>query len=143
MLGSAGAICPLLASTGLKPFEKWAPLGYPLLTAAGACLVVNQLFGATGGHVRYVTAQIELESALTAFRLKWAQWLASRQKEPLCDEDVKQAFDILTAFSADSYRTIQAETNVWGKSVSEALEDYAKRITGKSGQSDGANPWRL
>ena len=136
LLGSLGAILPLLSGANPGDFDHLAGYGYPLLVAAGACLAVNRLFGATGGHIRYVTAQLELERSMTMFRLEWARWQAAcSQCVELSEEEIDQAFGIFSRFVSGAYEIIQEETNVWGKSVSEALNEYSTRIAGQGEQT--------
>ncbi len=53
-----------------------------LLTVAPAVLLCNRLFGATGGHIRYVQVQIGLGRLMTEFRLDWRQWPAKNSDSP-------------------------------------------------------------
>lgn len=128
LLGTVGVMIPLLAGANPQVFGLAQPYGYPLLVAAGAVLLVNRMFGATGGHIRYVTAQLELERIVTKFRLAWLKLLAkdaSCSRTPLTADD---AFLLMNAFVDDAYRVIQEETSVWGKSVSEALREYERTL---------------
>ena len=129
LLGTLGVLSPLLAGADPDLFKHLAAYGYPLLAAAASMLLINRLFGATGGHIRYVTAQLELERALTTFRLEWAEWAAQTAQESLSTETRAQAFQLFRRFSDLSYNIIQEETNVWGKSVSEALQEYSNYIS--------------
>lgn len=127
LLGSVGVMIPLLAAADPVFFRSVAPYGYPFLVGAAAMIAVNRMFGATGGHIRYVTAQLELERIITKFRLRWLEWLSrdSMSGNPATNE---QAFTLLNEFVDDAYKVLQEETTVWGKSVSEALRDYENRL---------------
>jgi hypothetical protein len=128
LFGSIGVIIPLLAAADPILFKSMAPYGYPLLVAAAAMLAVNRMFGATGGHIRYVTAQLELERIITKFRLKWLEWLSRDTMTVENRATPTQAFALLNEFVDDAYRVIQEETIVWGKSVSEAIREYENRL---------------
>lgn len=127
LLGTCGVMVPLLAAADPLLFKPVAPYGYPLLVASGAVLLINRMFGATGGHIRYVTAQLELERIITKFRLAWLEWLS---RDTMVSERATnaEAFQLMNNFVDEAYRIIQEETNVWGKSVSEALQDFERRL---------------
>ena len=128
LLGTIGVMVPLLAAADPDAFKSVAPYGYPLLVAAGSLLAVNRMFGATGGHIRYVTAQLELERIITKFRLKWLEWLSRDTMTPDNPATAAQAFILMNEFVDDAYQVIQEETVVWGRSVSEALRDYENKL---------------
>jgi hypothetical protein len=126
--GSIGVMIPLLAAADSVLFKPIAPYGYPFLVAAAASLAINRMFGATGGHIRYVTAQLELERIITKFRLQWLEWLSRDTMTPGNPATYEQAFTILNEFVDEAYRVIQEETTVWGKSISDALREYESRL---------------
>lgn len=128
LLGTLGIMVPLLSAADPALFKPVAPYGYPLLAASGAVLLINRMFGATGGHIRYVTAQLELERILTKFRLAWFEWKARESIASEPGATHPEAFQLMNHFVDESYRVIQEETNAWGKSVSEALRDYENRF---------------
>lgn len=128
VLATVGVMIPLLAGADPKLFGPIAPYGYPLLVAAGAALAINRMFGATGGHIRYVTAQLELERIITKFRLSWLQYLSSQSNDLAAPSRTTDAFGILNSFVDQAYAVIQEETVVWGKSVSEALHEHQSRL---------------
>jgi hypothetical protein len=133
LFGTVGVMVPLLAAADPELFRSVAPYGYPLLVAAASLLAVNRMFGATGGHIRYVTAQLELERIITKFRLKWLEWLSRDTMTPGNPATVDQAFKLMNEFIDDAYCVIQDETTVWGKSVSEALREYEGRLPKQPG----------
>jgi hypothetical protein len=130
LFGTAGVLVPLLAGADPDRFKHWSAYGYPLLAVATTMLLVNRLFGATGGHIRYVTAQLQLEQLMTIFRLDWAA-LAMTRPGGRDLVSAERALALLRKFALDAYQIIQDETNVWGKSVSEALEEYARYVTAR------------
>lgn len=128
MLGIAGVVIPLLAAAGSGTFSCLAPYGYPLLVAAAAIIAMNEMFGITGGHIRYVSAQLELERITTKFNLRWAEWLCRGAKTPGPLAANEDAFKLLNEFADEAYEVIQLETTAWGKSVLDALTGYHKRL---------------
>lgn len=129
-LATIGVMIPLLAGADAQMFGAASPYGYPLLVAAGAVLAINRMFGATGGHIRYVTAQLELERIVTKFRLAWLAYLAGQSNDVVAPTAPK-AFKLMNDFVDQAYRVIQMETEVWGKSVSEALQEQRVQLQNK------------
>lgn len=138
VLGTIGVMIPLLAGADAKLFGVAAPYGYPLLVAAGAVLAINRMFGATGGHIRYVTAQLELERIITKFRLAWLAYLAGHADNSRPSPD---PFILMNDFVDQAYHVIQEETIIWGKSVSEALQEqqtrFPSRLPGPAASAPG------
>ncbi|MDM0029305.1 SLATT domain-containing protein [Variovorax saccharolyticus] len=134
LLGSIGVMIPLLAAADPILFQSIAPYGYPFLVAAVALIAVNRMFGATGGHIRYVTAQLELERIMTKFRLAWVEWLSRYTLSSGAKATHEEVFKLMNDFVDEAYRVIQEETTVWGKSVSEALREYESRLPKQPGQ---------
>lgn len=128
LFGTVGVLVPLLAAADADHFKGWAAYGYPLIAVAAACHVVNRLFGATGGHIRYVTAQLELEKLLTMFRIDCSAWYARNRSDISNSDAIETIFPIFRTFAEAIYKVLQEETNVWGKSVSEALQEYADKL---------------
>lgn len=132
LLGTAGVLAPLVAAA--KPDWGWlTPWGYPMLVLAGAFLVLNRMFGATKGHIRYVLAQLELEQALTAFRLDWSHWLASRNQAQVDQAALDDAMRLMRGFAERAYGLVLVETKAWGEAVTEAMQEYEQRLAAQSG----------
>lgn len=129
VLGSIGVMIPLLASADATLFGAASPYGYPFLVTAGAVLAINRMFGATGGHIRYVTAQLELERIITKFRLAWFAYLASEGSGTT--SATPNPFSLMNDFVDQAYRVIQEETFVWGKAVSAALQEQQAQLPTK------------
>ncbi len=127
-LGTAGFIAPLLTNLDPVRFKALTAIGYVLMAGATAVVLVNRLFGATGGHVRNVTAQLELEHLLTRFRLDWAAWRYRQTAEGVTEPE--EAFKLLHQVLEAFYAVIKAETTEWGRYVSTSLEEYSTRIGG-------------
>lgn len=131
LFGTVGVMIPLLAGADAKLFGAAAPYGYPFLVAAGAVLAINRMFGATGGHIRYVTAQLELERIITKFRLAWLAYLANCADNTFTASKTQDPFNLMNDFVDQAYHVIQEETVVWGKSVTEALQEQQTRFPSK------------
>lgn len=124
---TAGVGAPLLVGADPGTFKWLQPYGYSLLAAAGAVLMANRMFGATGGHIRYVTAQLELERLLTKYRLSWFELLAQKSPMPFKSIDSDKAFILMNNFVDAVFAVIQQETILWGKSVQERLDQFERR----------------
>lgn len=131
--GSLGLLVPLLAAANPKLLGWMSPYGYLLLAASAAALAANRLFGATGGHIRFVSTQLELEQLLTGFRLERISWLAKHEAEKLSKEGTHEALQLFRNFVERFYRVLRSETTVWGRSISEALREFG------DGPSKGAH----
>ena len=130
LFGSAGLLAPLLAATGNQWFvngEKW---GYVLLASAAAALAANRLFGATSGHMRFVSAQYRLEQLLQEFAVQWQAW---RAKVPRADEApnaelTAEAFRLLEQFSTAAYAAMKRETDLWSADLTAGEAQYGQMI---------------
>lgn len=140
VLATVGVMIPLLAGADSKLFGVASPYGYPLLVAAGATLAINRMFGATGGHIRYVTAQLELERLITKFRLAWLTYLARQDNTLGTSNTAAEALNLMNNFVDQAYRVIQEETQVWGKSISEALQEQQAYLPSKLAPTDAPPP---
>jgi len=133
LLGSAGLLAPLIAAADPERYRFVGQWGYVFLAGAAAILASNRLFGGTGGHIRYVQAQYELESRLTHMRLEWQEWRATNATVAVESLPIQTAFSIFRKFADSMYELIEDETSSWGKGVTSALEEYAKSLpSGKS-----------
>lgn len=138
VLGTIGVMIPLLAGADATLFGWASPYGYPFLVAGGAALAINRMFGATGGHIRYVTVQLELERIITKFRLAWLAYLAGEGSKE--SSLVLNPFNIMNDFVDQAYRVIQEETIVWGKAVSAALQEQQAQLPTKlSGPTENSD----
>jgi len=134
--GTAGVMIPLLAAADNELFKPISPYGYPCLAAAAAWLAINRMFGATGGHIRYVTTQLELERIMTKFRLQWLEWCSRDTMTPGNPATPEQAFKLMNDFANDAYRVIQEETLSWGKSTTESMGQYEAGLPKSPGSTD-------
>jgi hypothetical protein len=135
VFGTAGLLAPLLQNINPE-FKNCVAYGYFSLGIAAAFLAGNRLFGATGGHIRYVMAQLDLGRLMTRFGLEWSQWLAKNRGLPPEEINIDEAFDLFKKVADNAYQIVQEETRVWGKSVSDALAEYEKSIGANKGSKD-------
>jgi hypothetical protein len=119
-----GALFPVLAGAGLNRANP--AYGFAFLIVAGGAMAWNRVFGATGGHIRQVGAQLALEALLTKFRLDWQEILAQNLNDEFGGDSLTKAFGLLHKLVDDAYKVIREETAAWAAdSVSEmrAFED--------------------
>lgn len=128
LLGTVGVLLPLIASAEPERLKFLGPYGYPFLVAAAATLAVNRMFGATGGHIRYMTTQLALERLMTKFHLRWSEQFSQRKTQSPDADSTHQAFAIMNEFADEVYRVIEEETVTWGKSVLAALQEHERRL---------------
>lgn len=126
LFGTLGVMAPLLAGANPARFSGFGAYGYLFLAGAGSAVAVNRLFGMTGGHVRHVSTQLELEQLVTLFRLDWCAWLV--RTPSVQPQDVEKAVELLRTFALDAYKIVREETNVWGDSTTRALKEYADKL---------------
>lgn len=138
VFGTFGIVAPLLHNA-TQELKNYADYGYLSLAAATACLVFNHLFEATGGHIRYIMVQFDLGRLMVDFQLEWSQWLAKNHGAPPGGDQVEEAFALFRRVSNEAYQIIQAETKVWGKTVSDALAEYEKLLGSGAAKKHG-NP---
>ncbi|MEA3043475.1 MAG: hypothetical protein QOH47_1313 [Sphingomonadales bacterium] len=130
IFGTAGLLAPLLAATGNQWFVNWDKWGYVLLASAAAALAANQLFGATSGHMRFVSAQYALEQLLQEFAVHWQAWRAkfARADEAPNAELTAEAFLLFQQLSTAAYAAIKRETDLWSASLAAAEAQYGQMV---------------
>ena len=133
ILGTAGLLAPLIAAADHERYAFLSPWGYVWLGGAAAILTVNKIFGATGGHIRLVRAQYDLEGLVTAFRIEWQRWRARHAHLPPDQWPVDEAFDTFRRFADAMYKLIDDETESWARGVTAALEEYARSLSARTG----------
>ena len=123
LFGTLGLLVPLLAPiTQLN-----AQTGYVLLALAASAIVGNRLFGATDGHIRFVTTMYALEDRLTQFGLAWARWKAKAASEDVTGAN-DTGFSLLETLRADVYRILAAETATWADDVRRQEDAFARNV---------------
>ena len=135
LLGTIGLLLPLLAGTGSPVFIDVGQYGYVFLAASASCLAANSLFGGTGGHVRFVATQLELEKLIVSSRVGWCKYLAAPNPTA---EHLATGFDQILTY-ADALHTVTlGETGRWGDALIAELGKYQRAIESKgSGGSKG------
>ena len=123
VLGSLGLAAPLVAATDTA-WEVLAKWGYVLLAGSASAIAANSLFGGSSAHARYVVAQLDLERLLTIYRLDWAR-LRSKSSFALTPEQTDEAFALIREFGLAFYKILTDETNLWGKALAEAIDQYS------------------
>lgn len=136
MFGSLGVIIPAIAAY-FDAARDLAPFGYLFLVASGCMFGGNQLFGGTSGHIRYVSAQYELEAHLVAFTIRWERWRALHQYKPVNDDALGEAFALLAQLATTIYGVIRTETGGWAAALQEATRKAAEDVSSKVGASEG------
>jgi hypothetical protein len=134
VFGAAGLIMPLLELTGITFFgiQKFGNFGYLFIAIAGVFVAANKLFGGTRGHIRYVTTQLHLEKMVATTSVSWNQQKCNWQDRQLSEEEFQAAFTLISKFLDQAYTEILHETELWGNALSQALDEYAKKIAKKT-----------
>ncbi len=128
--GSIGILTPLieplnLFSTWIKPQH-----GYFFLAIAGIFLAANSLFNWTQGHIRYLKAQLSIESLVTTFRIKWCENLALLEAGTA---DLSQSFAIISSYSEALHTAVLSESGEWGEAILAELQKFEKRANKNGG----------
>ena len=126
IFGTIGVLLPLCTAARGTAVESWGPWGYLFLALGGSFLGANALFGGTSGHVRFVSAQIELEKLITTSRIGWCRYLAHIDVEKISDEDIKRGFALVKTYAENLYSTTLSATRYWGETLMKELEKYRK-----------------
>ena len=123
--GTLGLVAPLLGTALGRAAGEFSAWGYVLLALSASAVAANALFGGTASHIRYVSAQLKLEHLIAAFRVDWFKLRFDLTGEPN-RENVHLAFSLVGAFIGEMYRVLDDETALWGRTVQEAVEKYAR-----------------
>lgn len=101
--------------------------GYVLLAASAGFLAADSFFGGSAAHVRNVSTQLELERLITEFRLHWLRLRACIHEPGPSESQLESAFELFKGFSAALYSTILRETRLWGKTLTQAIEEFRRQ----------------
>jgi hypothetical protein len=126
LAGTAGVLLPLIAVAA--PTVVNGSFGYPFLVLSGAALAVNRLFDSSSGHIRFVTAQLDLERELTKFRIDWEHLKSRIEGGQWLKRQSDEAFSLLRHFTDAAYLILTNETNDWGSVLVEAIKEYAQQV---------------
>jgi hypothetical protein len=127
-LGSIGLILPLLSATDILALKPLGQFGYTFLAAAACLLAANSLFGGTSGHIRFVSAQLELEKLITLSRISWFAFVARGRSTDTTDEDIKEGFMLIQVYAENLYKITISETGNWGETLLSELATYQKTV---------------
>lgn len=133
LLGTVGLLLPLLSGTNAPMFKDWGQYGYAFLAAAASCLAANSLFGGTEGHIRFVSAQLELEKLITAYRIGWYKYLTSGSYET--DDGLADGFALILDYANALHTATITETGRWGETLLAEIAKFQKSIEAKNSAS--------
>jgi hypothetical protein len=117
-----------------KPRTEWlwfnylfkiplAEIGYVLLALAGALVIFDQFFDASGSWIRFRQAQARLEVLLAELRFVWAERIAA------CGGNIQPAIaadlvKLLREFVTQVELLAEAETKEWAQHFSQRINAY-------------------
>jgi hypothetical protein len=109
--------------------SEMAAIGSAFIVIAAASLAWDKYLGASGSHIRYVVAQFDLGKAINKFELDWQKWLNKySHTTPPNEEAAQAAFVLFNNFAALIYKIILDDTEKWGKSLTDAINELEKRV---------------
>lgn len=162
LLFALGTLAPILltflikiAAVGKKPNTPsgWldmiaelplAEIGYVLLAIAGALVVFDQFFDASGSWIRFRQSQARLEVLLADFRFSYAQAMAQAQGSVIGKEPLQPFTSILRDFVIKVEWLAEDETRQWAKRFSQMIDTFDRNpnlkvsLGGTPGDQPGA-----
>jgi hypothetical protein len=144
VLFAAGTLAPIVVTLLLKfaellgfgqePRTSWtwidyifkvrlAEIGYVLLALAGALIVFDQLFDASGSWIRFRQAQARLEVLLAELRFAWAERMVQCGGNPE-PKATTELVNLLRAFVTQIVLLAEAETKEWAQRFSQRINAY-------------------
>ena len=135
-----GTLVPVLKP--LYPDDVPAEVGYVLIVASGACLLINRAMGLSSGWIRYIRTSFILEKDLDAFQLDWAKALADMGGRPETPKQVDDLLDKLRSFVAKVNRVLLNEMDTWADQFNQdlALLEGASNKSDRNPTTDGKIP---
>ena len=131
VLGGIGGLCPLYAAYS-GDADKFPELGYVYIAGAGILVTLDKLYGCSSSWIRFAKTQLNLEVALRAFQMEWAQM----QIKAFAVED---ALRILNDFSKQVDTIVKEETEAWVTEFNNNLKEMEKRLkTGEEERKPGS-----
>lgn len=121
-----------------------AEIGYVLLAIAGALVVFDQFFDASGSWIRFRQSQARLEVLLADFRFSWAQAMAQAQGSVIGKEPLPPFTSILRDFVIKVEWLAEDETKQWAKRFSQMIDTFDRNpnlkvsLGGTPGDQTGA-----
>lgn len=119
VLAAGGVLIPVVA---LVLPQVPSPLGYVLLVASGACLLVNRALGVSSGWLRYMTTAFEITTRLDQFQLEWTQAQAKLAGRVPAQGEIMELLDKIGGFIGELDRIVEDETRTW---AAQFLEDLS------------------
>lgn len=141
---AAGTLAPIavtlllklaeLLGRGQAPREQWiwfdyffrlplAEVGYVLLALAGALVIFDQFFDASGSWIRFRQAQARLEVLLAEFRFAWAIQMA--EFTGVADRSILiKTIGLLRTFVTQVEMLAEDETKEWAQRFSQRINAY-------------------
>lgn len=101
-----------------------AEIGYVLLAIAGALVVFDQFFDASGSWIRFRQSQARLEVLLADFRFSWAQLMAQTEGSVVGKEPIVPFTSILRDFVIKIEWLAEDETKQWAKRFSQMIDAF-------------------
>ncbi len=99
-------------------------IGYVLLATAGALVVFDQFFDASGSWIRFRQSQARLEVLLADFRFSWAKSMAQTQGAQTTRDPVVPFTWLLRDFVIKVELLAEDETAQWAKRFSEMIDSF-------------------
>ena len=130
-LVAIGALLPLLSMHGLDehlPFlqalvPQW---GYVVFAIAAGFVLGDKLFDFSTGWIRFIKAQLTLESALAELRYDWLALFVKFSGDVPTQEQIQALIQRLKAFVVFVHAQVQQETETWVLEFQRNLADLEK-----------------
>jgi hypothetical protein len=131
LAGVAAGLIPLIGPIAYpdqdvpKHFLAWAPV---ILAFAGLLILLDKYLGCTSAWVRYVSADVRLQKAMTAYvsdtNLLRSQWAAGKPSRP----DAKMFLDRTKTFATEIDQAVAEETQQWIDEFKTALKKVDETV---------------
>ncbi len=110
----------------VDPEFPYPNLGYVLILASGACMLVNRLFGYSSGWMRYLRAAFTLKRQLEEFQLDWALVRSEMGGDPVDPKQTARLLNGLKRMTQQMNRLVEEETDLW-------LREFGSELDGAEG----------
>jgi len=133
---TAGAALPLVAAAADGVNAQW---GYVLLAATAGALAVDRFFGFSSAWMRYVAAQLAIQSVLDHIRFQRAVNAVRREGRQPTSEEVAAELESLEKAAVEMREEVRAETFAGFRSSRAAWRSFnrsrRRAATGRRAQS--------
>jgi zinc transporter ZupT len=109
--------------------NAWKPVPFAALFAALAatCIALDKLLGFSSGWMRYISAMMELQTKIDAFRFAWNQSVLEELTDPRTPKQTtSKALALLSGLMADVREVLNKETQLWASEFKSSLTDLDK-----------------